>query len=47
LSEGFYVKARDLWERADCIASEWPDQCKDLIPVLAENLKLVKGTLGF
>lgn len=45
--EGFYLRARDLWERADCIASEWPDQCKDLIPVLEKNLKLVKGTLGF
>jgi hypothetical protein len=45
--EGFYLEARNLWECAENVASEWPDKCSRLIPTIESNLKLVRGTLGF
>jgi hypothetical protein len=39
--EGLVTDARHLWEAAGSVASEWPDTCRHLIPVIVSNLRLV------
>lgn len=39
--EGLYTDARHLWEAARSVASEWPTTCRNLIPVIEGNLRLV------
>jgi hypothetical protein len=39
--EGLDTDARHLWDGARSVASEWPNRCANLIPVIEGNLRLV------
>jgi len=39
--DGFVTDALHLWEGAASVASEWPVTCRNLIPVIRDNLRLV------
>lgn len=45
--QGFYVEAREIWERAEMVCHEWPVQCGDVLKTIEGNLKLVTDMLGF
>lgn len=45
---GFYTEARDLWEEAEQICEEWQTkQTEEVLKTVRNNLKQVRGTLGF
>ncbi len=45
--KGFYVQAREMWEHAEQVASEWPDKVNATLPTVEKNLAKVRGMLGF
>lgn len=45
--QGFYIEAREIWERAEMVCHEWPVQCGDVQKTIEGNLKLVTDMLGF
>ncbi len=44
---GFYTEARDIWQEAEQICEEWPKQTEEVLKTVRNNLKQVRGTLGF
>lgn len=45
--QAFYSDAREIWQQAEQVCQEWPSQCQSTLVQIQDNLKLVRGMLGF
>ncbi len=37
--QGYTVEARELWDRAEQIALEWPEQCEEVLRCIQSNMR--------